>query len=421
MTKFIALTPEKRLRTGRSVWSDTPHPQLATHSLKQSLKCDIAIVGAGISGAFMADALSRRYERVVVLDRRAPALGSTHASTAMLQFEIDTPLTELADRIGHARAVRAWQCSYRATQGLIRMIRAQGISCDLSGRAALYLCGGEMGRRGMEKEARARNRAGLDCEFLSARELRARYGIDRTGAILSPGAAVADPVALARGLLRKAKARGAKIFAPADVHDVMATRHGAVLDVGTHFVEAGSVIFCTGYEMLKGMPSRGMKITSSWAAATAPRADYPDWLDRTLVWEAATPYLYMRTDPQGRLIVGGEDAELGQPQLPCANTGSQGEAAGAKDAPPFAGREAAMDACLGWRLWRKRGRAAGDRGGAKQAALFHGDGIWGQRHDLFHDRGRPYARPAERPLVQRRQDIWLSGISWPKRCSRHRP
>jgi hypothetical protein len=35
---------------------------------------------------------------VVVLDRRAPALGSTHASTA--------PLIELADRVCHAKAVR---------------------------------------------------------------------------------------------------------------------------------------------------------------------------------------------------------------------------------------------------------------------------------------------------------------------------
>ena len=44
---------------------------------------------------------------------------------------------------------------------------------------------GDLGGRGMEKEAIARNRAGLTCEFLSGRELRARYGIDRTGAIFA--------------------------------------------------------------------------------------------------------------------------------------------------------------------------------------------------------------------------------------------
>jgi glycine/D-amino acid oxidase-like deaminating enzyme len=308
---FIELTPKKRLRTGRSVWSDTPHPPLRTHALKESLTCDVAIVGAGISGAFMAHSLSRHYDNVVVLDRREPAMGSTHASTAMLQFEIDTPLTALADQIGHPKAARAWRHSFRSTQALIKMIRAEKIACGLSESSALYLAGDELGGRGMEKEARARDRAGLDCDFLSQKELRARYGIDRTGAILSDGAAVADPVALARGLLRKAK--GARIFAPCDVQDVMAARHGVVLAAGSHFVEAKAVVFCTGYEVMKGLPARGMKITSSWAAATAPNADYPAWLDHTLVWEAAKPYLYIRTGAGGRLIVGGEDADLDSP------------------------------------------------------------------------------------------------------------
>lgn len=313
MTRFVDLTPKKRLRTGRSVWSDTRHPQLATRKLSQSLKCDIVIVGAGISGAFMADALSRHYERVVIVDRREPAMGSTHGSTAMLQFEIDTPLTELTQRLGRARAVQAWQCSYHATRQLIAMVRAEKISCDLREREALYLCGSDLGWRGMEKEAIARNRAGLNCEFLAGRELRARYGINRTGAILSPGSAVADPVALTRGLLRKARSRGARLFVPAEVRDVMATRYGVILNTGSHFIEAKAAVFCTGYETLKNVPSQGMKITSSWAAATAPRADYPDWLNRTVIWEASTPYLYMRTDSHGRLIVGGEDAALDSP------------------------------------------------------------------------------------------------------------
>lgn len=313
MPATIALTPKKLLRTGRSVWADTPHPQLSTHALKKSIRCDVVIVGAGISGGFMAHALSRHSDDVVVLDRRAPAMGSTHASTAMLQFEIDTPLTQLSGQIGHPKAVRAWKRSFRSTQQLIAMIRAEKIPCSLGERAALYLAGNEMGGRGLKAEASSRSRAGLECEFLDACTLAARYGIARTGAILSGGAAVADPVALARGLLRKARGQGARLYAPCNVTGVMATRRGVMLKAGDHFIEAQHAVFCTGYEVMKGMPSKGMTITSSWAAATAPHADYPDWLDRTLVWEASTPYLYMRTGAQRQLIVGGEDAQLDSP------------------------------------------------------------------------------------------------------------
>ncbi len=313
MPASIALAPQKNLRTGHSVWSDTPHKLPKTLALKGSLRCDVAIVGAGVSGAFMADALSRQYGNVVVLDRRPPAGGSTHASTAMLQFEIDTPLIELADRIGHARAVKAWQISYRATQKLIRMVRGENIVCDLQNRDALYLSGDRLGGRAMQREAKARNRAGLSCDYLSGAVLKARYGIDRTAAIYSAGSAVADPVALTYGLLRRAMRRGARLFSPVNVCGVMSTGHGVVLDAGSHFIEAGKVVFCTGYEIVPGLKTKAVKVTSSWAAATAPRAAYPQWLDRTLVWEAAEPYLYMRTDGKGRLIVGGEDADLDSP------------------------------------------------------------------------------------------------------------
>jgi glycine/D-amino acid oxidase-like deaminating enzyme len=122
-------------------------------------------------------------------------------------------------------------------------------------------------------------------------------------------------------MLRKARGQGAQVFAPCNVTGVLTTRSGVMLAAGDHFVEAKAVVFCTGYEVLKGLPDRDTKITSSWAAATAPRADYPAWLDKTVVWEAAKPYLYMRTGADGRLIVGGEDAELDSPSYRTATLG----------------------------------------------------------------------------------------------------
>jgi glycine/D-amino acid oxidase-like deaminating enzyme len=273
----------------------------------------VAIVGAGISGAFMAYELSRHYRDVVVLDRRGPATGSTHASTAMLQFEIDTPLTALCDQIGVRKAERAWRMSYLATQRLVRLVQQEQIACDLERRDSLYLTGGSLGWRGMKQEAMARNRAGLTCEYLTGKTLAARFGVARTGAIHSARSAIADPVALTLGLLHKARRRGARVFVSVDVRDVMSTKHGVMLDAGAHFVEARHAVFCTGYEVIPGLMRPGSKITSSWAAATAPGTAYPEWLNHTLVWEAAEPYLYMRTDGKGRLIVGGEDANMDSP------------------------------------------------------------------------------------------------------------
>ncbi len=310
MPSSNSATHEKRLLSGSSAWAHSAGTGLRVNRLHDSVKTDVVIVGAGISGAFMAHALAARFDKVVVVDRRAPAHGSTLASTALLQWEIDTPLSELRGKIGAAKAARAWRRSYRATQDLVALVRTENIRCGLVRRNSLYLAGNDMGSRGLEDEAKARKRAGLPGDYLDKAALQEQFGIDRTGAIHSSDSATANPVQLATGLLRRAMAEGVKLYSPVTIRDVVATKHGVILDTGEHFVEARHAVFCTGYELLKGLPRKGTKITSSWAIATRPRAHYPRWLDETLVWEASDPYLYMRSTPDGRLVIGGEDEDI---------------------------------------------------------------------------------------------------------------
>ena len=73
-------TTKRDLRTGRSLWADSPGLGVRTRPLTQAIAVDVAIVGAGISGAFMAHELARDHS-VAVLDRRPPLMGSTIAST----------------------------------------------------------------------------------------------------------------------------------------------------------------------------------------------------------------------------------------------------------------------------------------------------------------------------------------------------
>ena len=72
----------------------------ANAALDESIDCDIAIIGAGITAALVADALIATGKRIVVLDSRDIAQGSTAASTALLQYEIDTHLVELTRTAG---------------------------------------------------------------------------------------------------------------------------------------------------------------------------------------------------------------------------------------------------------------------------------------------------------------------------------
>ncbi len=303
-------TRKRRLHADLPFWAKTPGISAACITRPSAAAWDVVIVGTGISGALMAEALTRRKRRVLILDRRQPVRGSSLASTAMIQHEIDVPLHRLGQQIGPAQAARAWQRSVRAVNDLLRLAGRLSLDCDMQAKQALYLTGNQMGQRAMATEMAARHAAGIAGEYLDRAGLRDRFGIDRSAAILSTASASANPAQLTAALLGVAVARGAEIASPVQVTDLAELASGVALATSDGCVlTAGQAVFCTGYEFLPVMESPSHRITSTWALASEPGLARPDWLDGMLVWEAAEPYLYFRTARDGRIIAGGEDQD----------------------------------------------------------------------------------------------------------------
>lgn len=123
-------------------------------ALTRDVQTDVLIVGAGISGALIAEGLSADH-RVILVDRRGPVKGSTPASTALVEYEIDTPLTHLAREIGKVPAERAWQRSQLALHALAARTRDLGIRCELERRDNLYLAGTLLNKQELEEEGAA--------------------------------------------------------------------------------------------------------------------------------------------------------------------------------------------------------------------------------------------------------------------------
>ncbi|WP_309163784.1 FAD-dependent oxidoreductase [Pelagibacterium sp. H642] len=122
------------------------------------------MVGSGISGAMAADLLSEAGHDVLVLDRRGPSRGSTPATTALVQYEIDVPLRELAGKIGSEKATRAWRRARLAVLNLKGRIEELGIACRMSPRQTLYLAGNQLSGSSLRAEADERAAAGLSVE-----------------------------------------------------------------------------------------------------------------------------------------------------------------------------------------------------------------------------------------------------------------
>lgn len=299
------------LRTGTPVWDAYEPKKVPEHSLTRDIKTDVLVVGMGISGAMAADLLSDHGLDVALIDRRGASQGSTPATTALVQFEIDVPLTELVRKVGDDKAIRGWRRSRLAVGNLRDRIVALGIECHLTMRDTLYLAGTRLSGSKLRKEAEARSAAGLWSRYLTASELKSSFGIERAGAILSRGNLVVDPVKLTVGLLESARRRGARLYSPEEAIDIEHGRDGVrVLTRSGRQIKAGHVVLATGYELLEIARDDRHRIISTWAIATRRNAKSTLWPGEAMMWEASDPYLYLRTTHDGRVICGGEDEEF---------------------------------------------------------------------------------------------------------------
>lgn len=298
------------LRTGKPVWMAYRAPSVPAAKLARDVKTDVLVVGMGISGAMIAESLSSEGFGVIAIDRRGAMIGSTPATTALVQYEIDQPLTVLSEKIGKGKAETAWRRSRLAVANLSARVDELDIACAKAPRPSLLVAGNVLGSGALREEAEARRSAGLYAAYLTAGDLQDRFAIDRDGAILSPDNLALDPRKLTAGLLLKALERGARFYAPVEATEFesgkdcveVATRDGPV-------ISAKHVVLATGYELAGIVPAKGHSVVSTWAIATKPQPRAL-WPEEAFIWEASDPYLYMRATVDGRVICGGEDEEF---------------------------------------------------------------------------------------------------------------
>lgn len=299
------------LRTGKPVWLSYRTTKVPEHPLSRDIKTDVLVVGAGISGAMTADLLSEAGHDVVVIDRRGASRGSTPATTALVQYEVDVPLVRLSAGIGRDKALRAWRRARLAVLNLRGRIEDLGIECNMAPRETLFLAGNMLTGTALREEAEARFAAGLSARYLTAGQLAQAYGIEREGAILSRDNLALNPLKLTAGLLEKAMDRGARLYAPEEAVDFAHSPDGVrVATASGRRIDARHVVLATGYELADSVDDARHRIISTWAIATHRQPKSALVPGEPLIWEASDPYLYLRTTHDGRIICGGEDAEF---------------------------------------------------------------------------------------------------------------
>mgnify|MGYP003675511588 FL=1 len=302
------------LKSGYPFWAIKNGLMCAFPQLKANISCDVVVIGGGITGSLIADNLGKNGFDVVVVEQRDIAWGSSAASTALLQYEIDTHMADLARMYGEFHAVAAYKACAAAITDLRDLADELG-DVDFGMRESLYFASKRGHRAELREEYDLRIKHEFDAEWLDAGGVKERFGIKAPCAILTKLAAQVDPYRMASKLLLRLAERGGRVFDRTVIDTIEPSEDKVTLQTQEGFrIQARHVVMAAGYASQKWLKQSVAKNRSSYAFITDPIEESAlGPLASTMIWESARPYLYMRTTGDGRLLVGGDDDDIDIP------------------------------------------------------------------------------------------------------------
>lgn len=302
------------LKSGYPFWAIKNGLMHAFPQLTRDTRCDVAVIGGGISGALIANELAAHGHEVVVVEQRDIGWGSSSASTALLQYEIDTHMIDLSRRYGEDDAVLAYRACADAI-GQLQALAGEVRDVDFARMHSLYYASYRRHVPVLQAELAMRRRHGLEVTWLDGGMLREQYGIEAPGAILSQLAARIDPYRMAYRLFARLEKRGTAVFDRSRITRLDAGARGVTLHTADGVrLRAAHAVFATGYASQQWLDQRVAHNRSSYAFITDPLDPAAlRGLADTMAWESARPYLYLRTTGDGRLLAGGEDDAIDIP------------------------------------------------------------------------------------------------------------
>src|SRR6218665_466807 len=303
------------LYSGDPFWLVKNGYQQAYPTLKKDISCDVAVIGGGITGALISYYLQKSGAKVVVAERRHIGFGSTCASTALLQYEIDTPLTELRKLAGKKNAAESYLLCVRAIRELKKIADEIAIDCKFGFKKSLYLASRPSHVAKMEKELEARREIGIRVKLLNAEQVKKMTGLTAPAALYSDDAAEMDPYLFTQGLFQYLTGKGVQAFDLTEVKSIRENAKGAKLICANgSVISCKKFVFANGYESQSDVKEKLVELHSTYVIISKPLTNKDVRFLKPLIWESDRPYLYMRSTGDNRIIFGCKDEPFYDPE-----------------------------------------------------------------------------------------------------------
>lgn len=267
--------------------------------LKEDIKADVTIVGAGITGITAAYLLANEGLRIAIIDAGRLMNGTTGHTTAKITSQHGLIYDELITNVGVENAKLYYESNEAAKQFIKQTIEEQNIACDYKEQDAILYATTEEYAVKMEKEAKAYERLGIPGTLTTDIPL----GIPIKNALIMKEQAQFHPVKFLQHLLHIIKEKNVRIYEHTTAVKVekgenqkVVMRNGAQI-LSKHILVASHFPFHEGL----GLYAARMDVERSYIIAAKMKKTFPGGM-------------YLQVDPPVHSLrsvtIGGEDMVL---------------------------------------------------------------------------------------------------------------
>jgi glycine/D-amino acid oxidase-like deaminating enzyme len=297
--------------------TDYPYPLLRKGIIKsypsaqKQMRIDVAVIGAGITGALVAYQLCKAGIRAAVFDKRHAGMGSTAASTSLLQYEIDVPLRKLIKKVGEKNAVKSYLLCQEAISGIEKIGKRLGGENTFRSKPSLQYASFKKDVADLKEEYNLRRNAGFEIAWLESADVKKLFGFEKPAGLLSGTGGEIDAYSFTHSLLAYCAKKETPVFDHTAIVHIRYNKKSVELLTGSGVrISAKKIIIACGFESGTYLPKKVEKFHSTYAIASEPLFANNHWYKDALIWETAIPYLYIRSTIDNRIIVGGRDEDF---------------------------------------------------------------------------------------------------------------
>jgi glycine/D-amino acid oxidase-like deaminating enzyme/nitrite reductase/ring-hydroxylating ferredoxin subunit len=294
-----------------SVWRENALPIPTFISLRENLRTDVCIVGAGNAGINIAYALQKEGKSVIVLDAWGIAAGETSRSTAHLTAVLDDRFYRLEALFDEETAALAAESHRAAIDRIETIVREERIDCNFE-RVDSYLVAPTPRQQvTFQKEVEATKRAGFIRDVYD--QCPVPNTLNLAPAMHFPQQATYHPVNYVVSLAAAFQRMGGRIFTGSHVKEVKGGLSAYIKTDDNYKIEADYIVVATNTpinDWVK-MHTKQAAYRTYAMAFEVPKNSYPGFL----LWDMEEPYHYVRTmrgQARDFIIAGGEDHKTGQ-------------------------------------------------------------------------------------------------------------